>query len=193
MYELSTLLPPSSDNYKQQQQAIFITISSLLKQIESEKATETLQPQLKEALQLLSQCKTILKEIQIEEDNENSDSDLYLVHALLEIACLSYLHSPLVEERVIALLSISDKPVDYYLDLYYLLNHFETSLLQTKTKCLKKALHTQLQSPFSLDKVLEIIHCLLDNAENKQDIYYWNEQLLQIMKDHGEHANLSQM
>ena len=192
MYELSTLLPPSPDNFGQQQQAIFITVSSLLKQLENEKVTETIQSRLKEALQLLSQCKSFLKDIQSNEE-DGSNSDPCLVHALLEIACLSYLHSPLVEERVIALLSISDKPVDYYLDLYYLLNHFETSLLQTKTKCLKKALHTQLQSPFSLDKVLEIIHCLLDNAENKQDIYYWNDQLLQIMKDHGEHVNFSQM
>lgn len=133
---------------------------------------------------MIQQCRKILHEMKNDE-NEGIIEEGYLTCYKLEIACLSYLKSPVLEDRVMEILTIPPKPFTFYLDLYYLLDQLNVSLPRAKKECLRTALNYQLQTTLSMDRVLETIHGLVDVSESKQDSFHWIEQLLQITKSQG--------
>lgn len=180
MYELCQLLPASYENMENQRQAILVTVSTFLKDLETT-GVHGKETELETCLQYIKQCRKIVEEMKNEELAEETSTICFQ----LEVACLCYLHSPVLSERITEILNTPPKPFPFYLDLYYLLDQLKIDNTGIKKDCLRTALNTQLQSSFSIDRIQETIHGLVDISDSKQDVYHWVEQLLQITKSQG--------
>ena len=79
----------------------------------------------------------------------------------------------------------------FFIDLYHLMEQENLPDPAPKKECLRAALQMLMQQPtVAVGSVCEVIHCLLNVCENREEEYHWVQQLLQIVKMQGDSVKL---
>ena len=160
----------------------------------SDGGSATLRVDLSVCLQMLQRCKQLRLQLRSLDPTESTDptdptestESTESTLLKLELGCLAHGDAASLQSFVQSILQ-RNEPFSLYLELFYLLQQQHCALPQPKKECLRRALQMLMQQPtYTLDRVLEIIHDLIEVSESRREEFHWAEQLLQIAKMRAE-------
>lgn len=148
---------------------------------------------LPSCLSLIHTCRNVLAEMETKSSQTSSStiSETRTYLAQLEAVCLMRLHSNTLMPRIKEWSNAHIFTATFFIDLYHLMEQENLPDPAPKKECLRTALQMLMQQPtVAVGSVCEVIHCLLNVCENREEEYHWVQQLLQIVKMQGDSVKL---